>query len=129
MILLAALSLTATDLDTLDAAVERCARAEVNPVFAQQAQRQSQFMTDAYREQEAIVAERLDIANRKRTLREAGVSAVKGGDSLTTLDLHAAATEDRQRALNDKRLLESLRSDAMDAKRRYYLAHCANGKE
>nr|WP_294848756.1 hypothetical protein [uncultured Sphingomonas sp.] len=122
-------SLTATDLDTLDSAVERCSRAEVSPVFAQQAQRQSQFMTDAYREQESIVADRLDIANRKRALREAGVTGLKGGDSLPELDLSAAAVEDRQRALNDKRLLESLRSDAMDAKRRYYLAHCSGTKE
>lgn len=129
MILFLALSLTASDLDTLDAAVERCARAEVNPVFAQQAERQSQFMTEAYREQESIVADRLDIANRKRALREAGVTSVKGGDSVSALDLRAAATEDRQRALNDKRLLENLRSDAMDAKRRYYLAHCSGAKE
>lgn len=129
MILLFALSLTANDLDTLDAAVERCARAEVSPVFANQAERASQFMTEAYREQEAIVADRLDIANRKRALREAGVTLVKGGDSVAALDLRAAANDDRQRALNDKRLLENLRSDAMDAKRRYYLAHCANGKD
>lgn len=125
MILLAALSLTATDLDTLDSAVQRCDRAAANPIFSGIAEARSQFMTDTYREQEAIVAERLDIANRKRALRE----GAKTGDTAAKLDLQAQAIEDRQRALNDRRLLEGLRAEAIDAKRRYYLARCANGKE
>ena len=128
MILLA-LAMTAADFDALDAAVQRCDRAAVNPVFAGEAERHSQFVSIAYREQESIVADRLDIANRKRALRDAETMAVKGGDSMAALDLLGLAIEDRQRALNDRRMLEGLRGEAMDAKRRYYLARCANGKE
>lgn len=123
--LLALLSLTATDFDSLDRSVARCAKDEVRPVFTNEAARRSEFLTEAYREQEAIVAARLDISDRRRALRE----GVKSSDSDGALTLQAAAIEDRQRALNDKRLLENLRGDAMDAKRRYYLAHCANGKD
>ena len=39
----------------------------------------------------------------------------------------ALALEDRQRALNDRRMLETMRAEAMDVKRRYYLAHCPKG--
>jgi hypothetical protein len=46
------------------------------------------------------------------------------------LDLQAAAIDDRQKALNDKRLLEGIRDDAMDSMRRYFLLNCpAGGKE
>ena len=128
MILLA-LAMTAADLDTLDAAVQRCDRAAVNPIFAGVAGARSAFMTETFREQEAIVAERLDIANRKRALREATAPAPKGGDTIAKLDLQNQALEDRQRALNDRRMLEGLRGEAIDAKRRYYLARCANGKD
>ena len=130
MILLAtALAMTAADLDALDSAVQRCDREAVNPIFAGVAASRSLFTTETYREQEAIVAERLDISNRKRALREASGAAMKGGDTMAKLDLQSLALEDRQRALNDRRMLEGLRGEAIDAKRRYYLAHCANGKK
>lgn len=119
-----ALALTAADFDALDRSVATCAREAVNPVFAAEAEQRSRFMTETYREQEAIVAERLDIANRKRALRE----GAKNDDSATKLDLQWQALEDRQRALNDRRLLQGLRAEAMDAKRQYYLAHCSRGK-
>jgi hypothetical protein len=122
------LAISAANLDALDAAVERCDKATINPIFAGVSAQRSKFMTDVFREQEAIVAERLDVANRRRELREAGTSSVKDGDSEAALSLTAQAIEDRQRALNDRRMLEGLRNEALDAKRRYYLAHCANGK-
>ncbi len=79
MILLAtALAMTAADLDALDSAVQRCDREAVNPIFAGVAASRSLFTTETYREQEAIVAERLDISNRKRALREASGAALKG---------------------------------------------------
>ena len=123
---LTALALTGTtELETLDRAVETCARDVVNPAFAAEAKRRSGFMTGIFREQEELVAARLDLSNRRRVLREAGVTAIKGGDSETTLSLASQAIEDRQRALNDRRMLEGMRNEAMDAKRRFYLSHCA----
>ncbi len=122
--LLVSLALTAADFDALDRSVASCARDAVNPVFASEAEQRSRFMTETYREQEAIIAERLDIAARRRALREGN----NGGDTTAKLDLQAQALEDRQRALNDRRMLQGLRAEAMDAKRTYYLAHCSRGK-
>jgi hypothetical protein len=95
LLLLAAAS---ADLDALDQAVARCDRHAANPVFAGEAARRSQFLLDAYKEQEAIVADRLALADQRRALREAG--PVKASDQ-KQFDLQAAAIEDRQKALND----------------------------
>ena len=127
MLFLAAMA--GVDFDALDKAVETCDRKSATPFFSDEAERRNVYLTSAFREQESIIAERLDLAARKRALREAGTTAVKGGDSEKDLALKVAANEDRQRALNDSRMLEGMRGDAMDAKRRYYLAHCATGKE
>ena len=121
LLLLAAAS---ADLDALDQAVARCDRNAVNPVFSAEAARRSQFLLEAYREQEAIVADRLALADQRRALREAG--PVKASDQ-KPLDLQEAALEDRQRALNDKRMLEGIRQDAMDTMRRYFLNNCPAG--
>jgi hypothetical protein len=123
LLLLAAAS---ADLDALDQAVARCDRHAANPVFAGEAARRSQFLLDAYKEQEAIVADRLALADQRRALREAG--PVKASDQ-KQFDLQAAAIEDRQKALNDKRMLEGIRQDAMDSMRRYFLTNCPAGKD
>jgi hypothetical protein len=129
MILLALLvsgAITA-ELDALDRAVATCARAVVNPAFAADAGRRSAMMTDTVREQEAIVAERLTMADRRRALRETRPSGRIAIDEDQQLAMAALALEDRQRALNDRRMLETMRAEAMDVKRRFYLAHCAKG--
>jgi hypothetical protein len=124
LLLLAAAS---ADLDALDQAVARCDRNAANPVFSSEAARRSQFLLDAYREQEAIVADRLALAGQRRALREAG--PVKAAEQ-KPFDLQEQAIEDRQRALNDKRMLEGIREDAMDTMRRYFLNNCpAGGRE
>jgi hypothetical protein len=122
LLLLAAAS---ADLDTLDQAVARCDRGVANPAFSNEAARRSQFLLDAYREQEAIVAARLDLSQRRATLREAGGKRTAED---AKLNLEEAAVEDRQRALNDRRMLEGIRQDAMDAMRRYFLLNCPAGK-
>ena len=123
LLLLAAAS---ADLDALDQAVARCDRTAANPVFSGEAARRSQFLLDAYREQETIVADRLALADQRRTLREAG--PIKASEQ-KQLDLQEAAIEDRQKALNDKRMLEGIRQDAMDNMRRYFLTNCPAGKD
>ena len=121
LILLAAAS---ADLDALDQAVARCDRTAANPAFAGEAARRSQFLLDAYREQEAIVAARLDLADRRRAAREEGTA--KPADD-KPLKLEEAALDDRQKALNDRRMLEGIRQDAMDTMRRYFLNNCPAG--
>jgi hypothetical protein len=122
LILLAAAS---ADLEAVDRAVARCDRAAVNPMFAGEAARRSKFLLDSYREQEAIVTARLAITEQRRTTREAGTA--KPADE-KQLELQQAAIEDRQRALNDKRMLENLREAAMDSLRQYFLLNCPAGK-
>ena len=127
MMPLFALALASADLDALDQAVARCDRAAVNPAFSSEAARRSQFLLDAYREEEAIVAARADLAQRRRDWRE---SAKPSAVDDKALKLEEAALEDRQRALNDQRLLEGIRQDAMDNMRHYFLMNCpAGGKD
>jgi hypothetical protein len=123
LLLLAAAS---ADLDALDQAVARCDRNAVNPVLSGEAARRSQFLLDAYHEQEAIVNDRLALADQRRTSREAG--PVKAAEE-KQLELQEAAIEDRQKALNDKRMLEGIRQDATDTMRRYFLNNCPAGKD
>ena len=116
------------DLDALDQAVARCDRNAANPMFAGEAARRSEFLLDAYRQQAGIVADRLALTDQRRALREA--SDLKASDRKDTekqLDLLQAALEDRQKALNDKRMLEGIREDAMDSMRHYFLLNCPAG--
>ncbi len=113
------------DLDALDQAVERCDRGMANPAFSAEAGRRSSFLLETFREQESIVAARLDVSQRRASLREAG--AIKASEE-KKLSLEEAAIEDRQKALNDQRMLEGIRQDAMDSMRRYFLMNCPAGK-
>jgi hypothetical protein len=118
------------DLDALDQAVARCDRGAANPVFATEAARRSQFLLDAYREQEVIVNDRLAVAAQRRALRESA-TPTKPADQKQLekqLDLQQAGLDDRQKALNDKRMLEGIREDAMDTMRRYFLNNCPAGR-
>ena len=122
------LAAASADLDALDQAVTHCERAAVNPMFAGEAARRSTFLLDAYHEQEAIVADRLALRDQRRTLREdADMRALERKQSDKQLDLQEAAIEDRQKALNDKRMLEGIREDAMDSMRHYFLLNCPAG--
>ena len=114
------------EMQALDQAVALCNRAVINPAFSSESGRRSQFLLDTYQEQEAIVASRLALTERRRLLREA--SGKKNTEEERAIALEEALIEDRQRALNDKRMLEGLRRDTMDAMRRHYLAHCPSGK-
>jgi hypothetical protein len=127
LLLLAAAS---ADLDALDQAVARCDRGAANPVFSSEAARRSQYLLDAYREQEAIVNDRLAMNDQRRALREAPPAKLAEQKQVEKqLDLQAAALDDRQKALNDKRMLEGIREDAMDSMRRYFLNNCPAGSE
>ena len=113
------------ELDALNQAVARCDRVKANPAFSAEAAQRSAFLLETYREQEAIVAARFDLSRRRAALREAGT--LKATDE-KTFSLEEAAIEDRQRALNDRRMLEGIRQDAMDTMRRYFLMNCPAGK-
>ena len=122
------LAAASADLDTLNQAVAHCDRAAVNPMFAGEAARRSEFLLDAYKEQAEIVDERLAITEQRRALRED--SSIKLADQKELekqLDAQQADLDDRQKALNDKRMLEGIREDAMDSMRHYFLLNCPAG--
>jgi hypothetical protein len=118
--------LATADFAALDKGVAACDRSVVNPVFAGEAGRRSAFLSEAFAEQEAIVALRADLMARRRAIRE-GRGAI--GDTDKDLSLQQLAVDDRQRALDDRRKPDALRIETLDAKRHYYLVHCASGKE
>jgi hypothetical protein len=120
------LAAASADLNALDQAVARCDRAAANPAFAGESARRSEFLLKAYREQEAIVAARADLSARRREWRE---STRPSASDDKALRLEEAALEDRQKALNDQRMLEAIRQDAMDNMRRYFLMNCPAGKD
>jgi hypothetical protein len=124
LLLLAAAS--SADLGALDDAVARCDRNAANPVLAGEGARRSQFLLEAFREQQAIIAARADLTERRRAWRE---SASPSAADDKALKLDEANVDDRQKALNDKRMLEGIREDATDTMRRYFLTNCRAGKE
>ncbi|HEX8840489.1 MAG TPA: hypothetical protein VF750_08495 [Sphingomicrobium sp.] len=122
------LAAASADLDALDQAVTKCDRRSANPVFSGEAARHSQFLLEAYREQEAIVNDRLALTTQQRALREAAdIKPAELKLQQKQLELQQASIEDRQKTLNDKRLLENIRQDAMDSMRRYFLNNCPAG--
>ena len=125
MIPLLFLFAASADLDALNSAVARCDRRTASPVFAAEQAYRSANILEAYREQEAIVALRLAVSQKRAAMREGG--KILAGDE-KKLGLEEASIEDRQRALNDKRMLEGIRRDAMDTMRRYFLLNCPAGQ-
>lgn len=116
------------DLPALDAAIEKCERDKILPVFAVEAHRRSAAVTGFYQEQSAIAAERIATADKRRALREGGTAE---GSATTDqgLSLKQLALDDRQRALDEYRRLETLRQEAVDLKRQYFLTRCAGGRK
>ena len=107
MILLSLLAVApiTSELEALDQAMASCSRTVVNPAFAADTGRRSSVITELFREQEAIVRQRLDNADRRRALRETRPSGRLASDEDQQLAMAALALEDRQRALNDRRML------------------------
>lgn len=118
------------DFPALDVAIERCERAAVLPVFAAEARRRSTAVTAFYQEQVEIAAERIATADKRRALREGATPAGRepGIVSDQELALRQLALDDRQRALDDQRRLETMRQQAVDLKRQYFLTKCTGKK-
>ncbi len=124
------------DFQALDEAIEHCQRDSVLPVFAAEAQSRSAFITAAYSEQAEISAERATLASKRQSIRAAAlrpslpnVTPPKPVESDQELALAQLALEDRQRALDDRRRLETMRQEAIDLKRQYFLLKCASSKK
>lgn len=131
LILLAAAPLAVPDLTSMDVAVATCDRDTVSAIYGAEPARRSAFMTELFNEQQAIFTARREIAAKRQALRAASLdkSLDKPVETETQLAFQNADLDERQNALNDARSLDNLRRDALDAKRRLYLAQCGgNGK-
>lgn len=121
MLLLALLVLTKPiDFAALDEAIERCDRAAVLPVFAQETRRRSEFVSQTYAEQARISAERAELAAARQA------TPPPGADVIASRQL---ALDDRQRVLDDSRRLELLRREAIELKRQYFLDRCTTARK
>ena len=121
------------DLSGLDAAIDRCDRAVVQPILADEMRRRSQFATVAYLEQSAIVTERAALVARRQALRQQSArdekqARAEAAQQQMELDLATAMLDARQQALEDQRRLEFLRREAIDLKRQYYLTRCPSSR-
>ena len=119
-------ALTVPDLAPMDTAVATCNRETVAGIFGAEPARRSDFMTALFNEQQAIFTARRSIEARRTALRATALdkSLPKPATSEAALAIESATLDDRQNALNDARALDALRREALDAKRRLYLAQC-----
>lgn len=123
MLLPVSIAVDGSDLDALSQAVTSCDRAVVAKSVADDSARHSAFLLDGFREQQAIVAARADLADRRHKLRETP-KGEKGGDTETSLTLVQRDIEDRQQALDDARALDRLKLEAVGYFRQLYISKC-----
>lgn len=127
LLLAAALSAEGPDLAAIDKAVGRCDAKFMTATFAAEPQRRRAFGIAAYREQEAIVAARRDLAaKRLAPVLVAGPAA--GGlmpPSNADLDHENSLLAERQQELDDARMLSNLRDQLLDMMRQQYLSKCS----
>lgn len=119
------------DLSLLTGAIDRCDRKVALPMFAAEQQRRSAAVVAFYQEQAQITSERIELAARRRALREETFPSTPTteGPPEVQLTLQQLSLDDRQRALDDRRRLEGLRQQAIDMSRQYFLARCAGQQE
>src|ERR1700694_2493767 len=112
-----------TDFDALNKAVAACDRAAVSKAVAEDSKRHSGFLIQAYKDQRDIVTDRIAIAERPHRLRmgDGGVDT-ESAVTIATQDL-----DDRQRALDDQRMMDRLQIDLLNGLRQGYVMQCSGG--
>lgn len=125
---------SAMDLAALDQVIEKCERDKALPVFLAEPKRRSDFLTFVYSEQLAISSERSLLAQARRTPRatpppqtkEALPAPAQADQDLVSKQI---LLDDRQRALDEVRRVESIRREAVDEKRQYFLSRCPSTRK
>lgn len=120
---LAAGALGIDDLDALGQAAAACDRAVVGRAWEAEQKRHGDFVLAALREQLAIVDARAALAERRRAARAVGPL-----EGIAALTADGAELDDRQRLLDDRRRLDTMRRDAVVYFRQQYISQC-NGRE
>ena len=123
LLAVAALHPDDTDIDKLSKAATSCDRPAMSRAWDDEVKRRSGFVVSSLKEQAAIAAERQSLVDRRRKSRSPGPA-----ESETALAAVGADLDDRQRALDDQRKLDTMRADAVTYFRQLYIVRC-NGRE
>lgn len=128
LLFMAQLAAAATDgpeLADVERAVARCDSGAMTKIFASEPQRRRAAVIAVFAEQQAIVAARRALAQRRyEALGRPPVGPEAAPAPAQNFDLEAQALADRQEALNDARMLGSMRDGALDMMRQQYLTAC-----
>lgn len=112
-----------SDVERLSKAAAACDRPAISRGWEEEVKRHSDFVVSALREQAAIAADRQSLVERRRKSRGSGPA-----ESETALAAASTDLDERQRALDDQRRLDTMRQDAVTYFRQLYLTRC-NGRE
>lgn len=111
------------DIDKLSKAATGCDRPAMSRAWDDEVKRRSGFVVSAFKEQSAITAERQALVDRRRKSRSPGPAESEAALAAVGLDL-----DDRQRALDDQRRLDTMRQEAVGYFRQLFLTRC-NGRD
>lgn len=111
------------DVERLSKAVAACDRSAVSRAWGDEVKRHGAFIVSSIKDQAVIAADRQALADRRRMARTTGPAVTE-----TALAAAAADLDDRQRALDDQRRLDTMRQEAVTWFRQLYLTQC-NGRD
>jgi hypothetical protein len=134
LIFAAAVAVDGPDLAAIDRAVLKCDAKAMTATFADEPQRRRTFAISVFNEQQAIVNDRRLLAARRMT-QPSGIAAIPvatpvgASDEPGDIDRQAYLLGERQRELDDVRMLSTMRDQVLDLMRQQYLTKCAVGRQ
>lgn len=130
----ATLAIDGPDLAEVEKAVGKCNADALARIYAAEPQRRRSATIAMFNEQQAIVAARRALGQRRldalaRPASEAGMIPVTalqsaGASNEQAMAIEAQALAERQQALDDARMLSAMRDSALDMMRQHYLTSC-----
>ena len=111
------------DLDRISKAAGACDRPAIVRAWTDEVKRRGEFVVAAFKDQAVIVADRQALVERRRKSRGSGPA-----ESEIVLAAASADLDERQRALDDRRRLDTMRQEAITYFRQQFLTQC-NGRD
>jgi len=123
-----ALAIDGPDLSTIDTAVAKCDTKIMTKTFTDEPPRRRAFVIAAFAEQQEIVKARRALAEKRMALTQQGQTVQVTADQREGIEREGQALAERQRELDDVRMLNGLREDALDLMRKQYITTCSGGR-
>ena len=111
------------DVERLSKAAIACDRPAISRAWGEEVKRHSGFLIAALRDQAAIVADRQALVERRHKSRGTGPV-----ESETVLAAVSADLDERQRAADDQRRLDTMRQETVTYFRQLFITQC-NGRD